>query len=108
VVALTRPTETERGQWYFHRYVAQLPTAGEIVLFDRSPMDIESLDRWDAYTTAKEAMIEHTDTAPWTSIKGNDKKRARINAMRFLLNQFAYEDTSARVRSGSASTTPSW
>ena len=58
-----------------------------------SPMDIESLDRWDDYTTAKEAMIEHTDTdhAPWTSIKSNDKKRARINAMRFFLNQFEYE-----------------
>ena len=58
-----------------------------------SPMDIESLDRWDAYTAAKEAMIEHTDTdhAPWTSIKSNDKKRARINAMRFFLNQFDYE-----------------
>ena len=169
VVALTKPTETERGQWYFHRYVAQLPTAGEIVLFDRSwynragvervmgfctdhdyeiflrqapmfeemlresgfsltklwfsvthseqrtrfairqidpvrrwklsPMDIESLDRWDAYTTAKEAMIEHTDTdhAPWTSIKSNDKKRARINAMRFFLNQFDYEDKDPSV-----------
>jgi polyphosphate kinase 2 len=163
VVALTKPTETERGQWYFHRYVAQLPTAGEIVLFDRSwynragvervmgfttereyeiflrqgplfeqmltesgfsltklwfsvtqseqrtrfavrqidpvrrwklsPMDIESLDRWDDYTAAKEAMIEHTDTdhVPWTSIKSNDKRRARINAMRFFLNQFDYD-----------------
>ena len=59
-----------------------------------SPMDIESLDRWDAYTAAKEAMIEYTDTdyAPWTSIKSNDKKRARINAMRFFLDQFDYED----------------
>lgn len=58
-----------------------------------SPMDIESLDRWDGYTSAKEAMIEHTDTdhAPWTSIKSNDKKRARINAMRFFLDQFEYE-----------------
>ena len=57
-------------------------------------MDIESLDRWDDYTLAKEAMIENTDTdyAPWTSIKSNDKKRARINAMRFFLNQFDYED----------------
>jgi polyphosphate kinase len=163
VVALTKPTQTELGQWYFHRYVAELPTAGEIVLFDRSwynragvervmdfctdsdykvflrqaplfeemlvesgfsltklwfsvthseqrtrfairqidpvrrwklsPMDIESLDRWDDYTTAKEVMIECTDTnhAPWTSIKSNDKKRARINAMRFFLNQFEYE-----------------
>jgi polyphosphate kinase 2 len=168
VVALGKPTETELGQWYFHRYVAQLPTAGEIVLFDRSwynragvervmgfvndrdydiflrqapkfeemlvesgfsltklwfsvthseqrtrfairqidpvrrwklsPMDLESLDRWDDYTAAKEAMITHTDTdhAPWTSIKSNDKKRARINAMRFFLNQFEYDgkDTS--------------
>jgi polyphosphate kinase len=163
VVALTKPTETQRGQWYFHRYVARLPTAGEIVLFDRSwynragvervmgfctereyeiflrqaplfeemlvesgfsltklwfsvtqseqrtrfairqidpvrrwklsPMDIESLDRWDDYTAAKEAMIEHTDTdyAPWTSIKSNDKKRGRLAAMRFFLNQFEYE-----------------
>jgi polyphosphate kinase len=59
-----------------------------------SPMDIESLDRWDDYTAAKEAMIEYTDTdsAPWTSIKSNDKKRARIAAMRFFLNQFDYED----------------
>jgi polyphosphate kinase len=58
-----------------------------------SPMDIESLDRWDDYTLAKEAMIENTDTdhAQWTSIKSNDKKRARINAMRFFLNQFEYE-----------------
>ncbi|MEV0899991.1 polyphosphate kinase 2 [Actinoplanes sp. NPDC049802] len=169
VVALTKPTETELGQWYFHRYVTHLPTAGEIVLFDRSwynragvervmdfvtdhdyriflrqaplfeemlvesgfsltklwfsvtqseqrtrfairqidpvrrwklsPMDIQSLDRWDDYTTAKEAMIEHTDTdfAPWTSIKSNDKKRARLNAMRFFLNQFDYEDKDVSV-----------
>jgi len=169
IVALEKPTETERGQWYFHRYVTQLPTAGEIVLFDRSwynragvervmgfatdreyevflrqapqfeqmliesgfsltklwfsvtqseqrtrfavrqidpvrrwklsPMDIESLDRWDAYTAAKEAMIEYTDTdyAPWTSIKSNDKKRARINAMRFFLNQFDYEGKDTNI-----------
>jgi polyphosphate kinase len=169
VVALTKPTETQRGQWYFHRYVSRLPTAGEIVLFDRSwynragvervmgfctereyeiflrqaplfeemlvesgfsltklwfsvtqseqrtrfairqidpvrrwklsPMDIESLDRWDDYTAAKEAMIEHTDTdfAPWTSIKSNDKKRGRLAAMRFFLNQFDYEDKDPTV-----------
>jgi polyphosphate kinase 2 (PPK2 family) len=62
-------------------------------------MDIESLDRWDAYTTAKEAMIENTDTdyAQWTSIKSNDKKRARINAMRFFLSQFEYEGKDASV-----------
>jgi polyphosphate kinase 2 len=169
VVALTKPTETERGQWYFQRYVERLPTAGEIVLFDRSwynragvervmgfcsdaeyrqfmrqapqleemliesgvsltklwfsvtqheqrtrfairqidpvrrwklsPMDIESLDRWDAYTDAKEAMMLRTDTdvAPWIAIKSNDKKRARLNAMRFFLSQFDYteKDTAA-------------
>jgi polyphosphate kinase len=169
VVALAKPNERERGQWYFQRYVRHLPSAGEIVLFDRSwynragvervmgfatdreyemflrqaplfeemliesgfsltklwfsvtqseqrtrfairqidpvrrwklsPMDIESLDKWDDYTAAKEAMIEHTDTdfAQWTSIKSNDKKRARINAMRFFLNQFDYEDKDKSV-----------
>src|SRR3954464_12698028 len=163
VVALTKPTSTELGQWYFQRYVSHLPTAGEIVLFDRSwynragvervmgfcdddeyrtfmrqaplfeqmllesgiavtklwfsvtqheqrtrfairqldpvrrwklsPMDIESLDRWEDYTAAKEAMFDRTDTevAPWTTIKSNDKKRARINAIRFFLNQFPYQ-----------------
>jgi polyphosphate kinase 2 len=169
VVALTRPSDTERGQWYFHRYVAHLPTAGEIVLFDRSwynragvervmgfcsneeygqflrhtplfeemlvesgftvtklwfsvtqaeqrtrfavrqidpdrrwklsPMDIDSLDRWDDYTQAKEAMFLATDTedAPWTAIKSNDKKRARITAMRCFLHQFDYEDKNTEV-----------
>lgn len=163
VVALTKPTTTEQGQWYFQRYVSHLPTQGEIVLFDRSwynragvervmgfcsdeqydqfmvqaplfermltnsgisltkfwfsvapseqrtrfairqidpvrqwklsPMDVESLDKWRDYTAAKEAMFEgtHTDWAPWTTIKSNDKKRARINAMRFFLNQFDYQ-----------------
>ncbi len=168
VVALAKPTERESGQWYFQRYIQHLPTAGEIVLFDRSwynragvervmgfcsdaeywrfmdqapmlekalidsgasltklwfsvtqseqrtrfairqidpvrqwklsPMDLESLDRWDDYGAAKEEMFRLTDTdiAPWTTIKSNDKKRARINAMRFFLNQFDYEgkDTS--------------
>src|SRR5207342_315654 len=58
-----------------------------------SPMDLESLDKWDAYTAAKEAMFRRTDTdmAPWTTIKSNDKKRARINAMRHFLSQFDYE-----------------
>jgi polyphosphate kinase 2 len=63
-----------------------------------SPMDLESMDRWEDYTDAKEAMFARTDTdlAPWTTIKSNDKKRARINAIRFFLNQFDYEgkDTS--------------
>ncbi|MGC5048723.1 polyphosphate kinase 2 [Micrococcus porci] len=162
-VALSKPTERELGQWYFQRYIQHFPTAGEIVLFDRSwynrsgvervmgfstdhqydlfmrqvpvfekmlvedgvhltkfwfsvtqteqrtrfairqidpvrqwklsPMDLESLDRWEAYTEAKEAMFLHTDTdhAPWISIKSNDKKRARLNAMRYFLSQFEYE-----------------
>jgi polyphosphate kinase 2 len=169
VVALTKPTTTELGQWYFQRYIQHLPTRGEIVLFDRSwynragvervmgfcsdeqyrqfmhqaplfeemlsdsgisltklwfsvapseqrtrfairqidpvrrwklsPMDLESLDRWDAYTAAKEAMFAKTDTdfAPWTTIRSNDKKRARINAMRFFLNQFDYEGKDTNV-----------
>ncbi len=162
VVALEKPTETERGQWYFQRYVQHLPTAGEIVLFDRSwynragvervmsfcspeeyeefmrqtpvfernlvasgthlikfwfsvsraeqrrrfkerethplkqwklsPVDLASLDKWDEYTKAKEAMFFHTDTAesPWTVIKSDCKKRARLNAMRYVLYKLAY------------------
>src|SRR4051794_2404475 len=169
IVALTKPTSTELGQWYFQRYVAHLPTAGDIVMFDRSwynragvervmgfcseeeyrtfmrqapafeemllesgvhvtklwfsvtrqeqrtrfavrqidpvrrwklsPMDLESLDKWDAYTEAKEAMLAATDTdhAPWTTIKSNDKKSARINAMRFFLSQFDYDDKDPSV-----------
>jgi polyphosphate kinase 2 len=163
VIALTKPTEREAHQWYFQRYVAHLPTAGETVLFDRSwynragvervmgfcsdaeyatfmhqapefesmlvesgvhvtkywfsvtrseqrtrfiirhvdpvrqwklsPIDLESLDKWDAYTEAKEEMFRRTDTdyAPWTTIKSNDKKRARLNAMRHFLSQFDYD-----------------
>ena len=163
VVALVKPTETERTQWYFQRYVTHLPSAGEIVMFDRSwynragvervmgfctdeeylefmreapkfeamlvdsglsmtkfwfsvtpteqrtrfvirqvdpvrqwklsPMDIESLDKWDEYTEAKEAMFFYTNTedAPWTVVKSNDKKRARLEAMRHILEQFDYE-----------------
>ncbi|GAB7004593.1 polyphosphate kinase 2 [Nocardioides sp. AN3] len=58
-----------------------------------SPIDIESLDKWDDYTAAKEDMIRATDTdwAPWTTIKSNDKKRARINAMRHFLSLFSYD-----------------
>lgn len=163
VVALTKPTETEQGEWYFQRYIKHFPTSGEMVLFDRSwynragvervmgfctdeqyevfmrqvpefermiiesgihltklwfsvtqreqrtrfairqidpvrrwklsPMDLESLDRWEDYTEAKEEMIARTDTdhAPWLQIRSNDKKRARLNAMRAFLNQFDYE-----------------
>jgi polyphosphate kinase len=145
VVALDKPSERERTQWYFQRYVQHLPAGGEIVLFDRSwyfflrqaplfermlvgsgislvelwfsvsrgeqrsrfivrqidpvrqwklsPTDLASLDKWDEYTEAKEAMFLHTDTveAPWTVIKSNDKKRARLEAMRYVLSRFAYD-----------------
>src|SRR6185436_2630597 len=58
-----------------------------------SPIDLESLDKWKDYSEAKEAMVRRTDTewAPWTTIKSNDKKRARINAMRAFLVRFDYE-----------------
>ena len=164
VVALEKPSERERTQWYFQRYLEHLPAAGEIVLFDRSwynragvervmgfcspgeylefmrqtpvlesmlvssgihlfkfwfsvsqaeqrtrfqarqvdpvrrwklsPMDLASLDKWDSYTEAKEAMFFYTDTtdAPWTVIKSNDKKRARIAALRFVLHKLDYTD----------------
>jgi polyphosphate kinase 2 len=169
VVALEKPSERERGEWYFQRYIRELPTAGEIVLFDRSwynragvervmgfatsaeylefmrqapdlermlvrsgiqlvkfwfsvsqyeqrtrflirqvdpvrqwklsPMDLASLDKWDQYTEAKEAMFFYTDTAdaPWTVVKSNDKKRARLAAMRHVLNRFPYEDKDPEV-----------
>jgi polyphosphate kinase 2 len=163
VVALEKPTEHERGQWYFQRYVQHLPTRGEIVMFDRSwynragvervmgfctqqeylefmrqcpefernlahsgthlikfwfsvsraeqrrrfrerrihplkqwklsPIDMASLDKWDEYTRAKEAMFFYTDTAdaPWTVIKSDCKKRARLNAMRYVLHRLPYK-----------------
>ena len=169
VVALTKPTTTELGQWYFQRYVSHLPTAGEIVLFDRSwynrggvervmgfcsddeyetfmkqaprfeemlidsgttvtklwfsvtqqeqrtrfairqidpvrrwklsPMDLESLDKWESYTAAKEAMFARTDTksSRWYTIKSNDKKRARINAMRLFLSLQDYDGKDSDV-----------
>ena len=64
-----------------------------------SPMDLESLDKWDKYTDAKEEMFRRTDTdhAPWITIKSNDKKRARINAMRYFLNQFDYPEKDHQV-----------
>ena len=169
VVALEKPTEGEKTQWYFQRYVTHLPIAGEMVLFDRSwynragvekvmgfctseqhaeflqqaplfeqmlvndgisltklwfsvspaeqrtrfavrlvdpvrqwkfsPTDMESIDKWDAYTAAKEEMFGATDTdlAPWIVVKSNDKKRARINAMRYVLAQFDYDDKDDEV-----------
>jgi len=164
VVALAKPSEREQTQWYFQRYVAHLPSAGEIVMFDRSwynragvervmgycdedeyqrfmrqapqlealwtssgihlvklwfsvsqteqhtrfvirqvdpvrqwklsKTDLDSLGLWGQYTEAKEAMFYYTDRpeAPWTVIKSNDKKRGRVEAMRYVLSQFDYED----------------
>jgi polyphosphate kinase 2 len=164
VVALEKPSERESTQWFFQRYIAHLPAAGEIVLFDRSwynragvervmgfcsraeylefmrqtpdlermlvrsgialvklwfsvsrgeqrtrfairqvdpvrqwklsPTDLASLDKWDEYTEAKEAMFFYTDTAdaPWTVVKSNDKKRARIETIRHVLNRFPYDE----------------
>jgi polyphosphate kinase 2 len=64
-----------------------------------SPMDLASLDKWDDYTEAKETMFAHTDTAtaPWTVVKSNDKKRARLEAMRYVLSSYDYEDKDDRV-----------
>ena len=164
VAALPAPNERERTQWYFQRYAAHLPAAGEIVLFDRSwynrpgvervmgfcteddveeffrsvpefermlvrsgiillkywfsvtdseqqlrfqmriedpmkqwklsPMDVESRRRWEAYTMAKEAMLEHTHIpeAPWHVVRADDKRRARLNCIAHLLDQLPYED----------------
>jgi polyphosphate kinase 2 len=164
VVALEKPSERETTQWYFQRYADHLPSAGEIVLMDRSwynragvervmgycsdeqyhrflrqaptleemlvddgihlvkfwfsvsqseqqtrflirqidpvrqwklsPTDLASLDKWDAYTEAKEAMFFYTDrpVAPWTVVKSNDKKRGRLEAIRHVLARFDYED----------------
>ncbi len=166
LVALEKPTEEERGQWYFQRYVQHLPTSGEIVLFDRSwynragvervmgfctdgdytefirqapefernlvrsgihlikfwfsvsqaeqhkrfearkvhplkqwklsPVDLASLDKWHDYTSAKEAMFFHTDTAdsPWIVVKSDCKKRARLNAIRYVLQSMPYPNKS--------------
>jgi polyphosphate kinase 2 len=164
VVALPAPSEREKSQWYFQRYVPHLPAGGELVLFDRSwynrsgvervmgfcseedveeffrsvpdfermlvrsgitlikywfsindneqhfrfqmrihdplkqwklsPMDLQSRVRWEAYTKAKEAMLEHTHIpeAPWWVVEANDKKRARLNCISHLLSQFPYEE----------------
>ena len=164
VVALEKPTVAEQTQWYFQRYINHLPSAGEIVMFDRSwynragvervmgfcdpgaylefmrqcpeiermlvrsgvllfkywfsvtqeeqrrrfesrksdplkqwklsPIDQASIDKWADYTEAKEAMFFYTDTAdaPWTIIKSDDKKRARLNCMRHFLSSLNYDD----------------
>lgn len=164
VVALPAPTEREQTQWYFQRYVAHLPAAGEIVILDRSwynragvervmgfcseeeyqdfmracpefermlirsgirlvkywfsisddeqerrfqarvntptkrwklsPMDLESRNRWQDYSRAKDAMFAYTDTkqCPWYVVNADVKKHARLNTMAHLLSLFDYED----------------
>jgi len=172
VVALEKPTDHELGQWYFQRYIKHLPTAGEIVFFDRSwynragvervmgfcssleylefmrqvpdlermlaragihlfkywfsvtreeqekrfaartgdplkqwklsPIDEVSRGKWVEYTQAKEAMFFYTDTAdaPWTVIKSDDKKRARLNCMQHFLASLDYPDKNVHVLHG--------
>jgi polyphosphate kinase 2 len=162
-VALSKPTETEQGQWYFQRYVAHFPTSGEFVTFDRSwynravvepvmgfctpeqhsrflaeapnfermiredgiylfkfwlnigremqldrfhdrahsklkswkfsPIDIAGMAKWDDYTRARDEMMERTHSAdsPWTVIRANDKRRARLAAIRRVLLSLPYE-----------------
>lgn len=169
VVALEKPSDRERTQWYFQRYIEHLPAAGEMVFFDRSwynragvervmafcqpseylefmrqaplieqmlvrsgirlfkywfsvtrgeqlqrfhtrendplrqwklsPIDIASLDKWDDYTEAKEAMFFYTDTAdaPWTIIKSDDKKRARLNCLQHFLSSLDYPNKDESV-----------
>ncbi|MGN7294738.1 polyphosphate kinase 2 [Rhizobium sp. SAFR-030] len=163
VVALTKPTETEAGQWYFQRYVSHFPTKGEIVLFDRSwynragvepimgfatpeqhqhflkvvptfedllvedgihffkfwlnigremqlkrfhdrrhdplkiwklsPMDVAALTKWKDYSEKRDLMLEktHSEKAPWTVVRANDKRRARLNIIRHILTSIDYE-----------------
>ena len=172
VVALPKPSERQRSQWFFQRYIEHLPSGGEMVLFDRSwynragvdrvmgfctaaeylefmreapelermlvrsgvrmfkywfsvtqeeqkrrfaarevdplkqwklsPIDRASLDKWNDYTEAKEAMFFYTDTAdsPWTIIKSNDKKRARLNCMQHFLSSLPYPDKNRHVVRG--------
>ncbi len=169
VVALTTPTDEERTQWYFQRYIEHLPSGGELVLFDRSwynragvekvmgfstpaeylqftrqaplfekmlvdsgirliklyfsvsreeqrrrfdarindplkrwklsPVDRASIDKWDEYTDAKRLMFfyTHTPESPWYVIKSDDKKRARLNAMRLALTLLPYPDKDLAV-----------
>jgi polyphosphate kinase 2 len=169
VIALTIPSDRERGQWFFQRYISQLPTKGEMVLFDRSwynravvepvmgfctpkehkiflqqtptfekmliddgirifkywfsvsreeqfrrfksreldrlkqwklsPVDQDGLGRWDEFSKAKNTMFENTDTkwAPWTIIRSDGKKRARLNCMRDVLYNLPYEGKDEKV-----------
>jgi polyphosphate kinase len=161
-VALPKPSDTERGQWYFQRYAAQMPTAGEFVTFDRSwynragvepvmgfcspaqheefleeapnfekmlssdgihlfkiwldigrtmqlkrfherrhsllrhwkfsPIDVAGLTKWDDYSAMRDLMFRrtHTKAAPWTIVRSNDKRRARLEVIRHILSNVDY------------------
>ncbi len=163
VVALDKPSDIEKSQWYFQRYTTHLPSAGEMVFFDRSwynragvepvmgfctpaehqeflhsvsvfekmlidsgillfkfwfsvskkeqakrfkkrledplkqyklsPVDIKSQELWDAYSEAKKSMLQasHTDYAPWSIVRSDDKRSARLNAIRYRLHHIPYE-----------------
>jgi len=167
ISALPTPTEREKGQWYYQRYIAQLPAKGEIALFDRSwynragvekvmgyctqqeyvrfmhqtpifeqmliddgillrkywfsvsdaeqlkrfrsrhsdpvrrwklsPMDLESINRWEDYSRAKDEMMVHTDTkvSPWFVVESDIKKHARLNMISHLLSTIPYEEVPA-------------
>jgi len=169
VVALSKPTETEQGEWYFQRYVKHLPTAGEMVFYDRSwynrgvvenvfgfctpeqrahffeqvapfeqmlvedgihlikfwlnvgrgeqlrrmlsresdplkqwklsPIDVKGLSKWGEYSTAIDETLSrsHTPETPWTVIRSDDKRRARLAAMRHLLHRFDYPQKDAKA-----------
>ena len=169
IVALSKPTETEQGQWYFQRYIDHLPTAGDMSLFDRSwynragvepvmgfctpeqnqaflkeapafekmlvrdgihlfkfwltigremqlkrfhdrqhnrlkrwkisPIDLKAVDKWDDYSNAKAEMLAatHTEEAPWTVIRANDKRRARLNAIRHVLANIDYPEKNEEI-----------
>tara|TARA_B110000444_G_C18835004_1_gene595420 strand:- start:993 stop:1781 length:789 start_codon:yes stop_codon:yes gene_type:complete len=164
VIALAKPSDKEKTQWYFQRYVQHLPAAGEIVLFDRSwynragvehvmgfcsdkeyieflqttpefermlirsgitllkywfsvsadeqvkrfkgrvedptkvwklsPMDVESINRWEDYSRAKDNMLEHTDTdiCPWYIVESDIKKKARVNCISHVLSKIPYKE----------------
>lgn len=120
VVALEKPTEQEAGQWYFQRYISSgihlikfwfsvsreeqrrrfaEREAHPLKQWKLSPIDKASLDKWDDYTLAKETMFFNTDNAesPWIVIKSTDKKRARLNAMRYVLSKLPYDNKDSKV-----------
>ncbi len=95
VVALEKPTTTERGQWYFQRYIQNLPTAGEMVFFDRSWYNRAGVERVMGFCEPNEYLLfmffhTHTGDAPWVIIRSDDKKRARLNCIRYFLHQLDY------------------